>query len=786
MKKLILSFVFVFSTLFSLTSQPLEPWDLSNEGLADLAYSGAISDTFNDGSWYHIAVGVRNTNCTGGGDNREAILTIYNHIFEIEAVGNMEWNSSTIFTTTPAQFRFFRDIKKIGDNKFIVIGMADTDTGNRPGVFTFELIKEFGVPKISSVEVNTNINGSLKPNLSCAGIGINTACEGFVATCQYQDQGYIVKLNDDLSPSWAGEINSECRYSKAAVEIPIQYDANQPCKLGYALVGEYVDVTTNQYNNARGVYLSIFEDPESDVLEEVAAIDNVVYHTREAHQPSLALYESLTALTKTKSIAVSGDGQFLGLGGIHSEPVYNEETEKFNVLPGEFLLVTLELPITSLTPPGSVLNDVPGNNFSTHNYYSYGNGGANYAQSIIGHSKGGFVLAGRTGNNDETTMSALYVSSHGNAGNFVYKNAPIPNSYISNVQQDNGWADVALGVAELSNGKVALFGSANSEICCRVFQNDDDENEFDCCLNVCPINESRATQNDTDGDLVLNSVEVMEGTDPDDHTDFLDSDGDGVPDAVEIDNNTDPNDSTSFQDNNPANDIPDYTDSSCSSQSVTKFGITTDTYVVQANVGQSAGTINEVCNFCDDCGELDATFDYTAPYGRCTNYKAHLYHLVPNQNYQLFEWVIKDGNDNVINTLNSGDATPVISFGGPGIYSVTLSLSEGEGCNWSEYTMDVVIPKCIKKRSEVNESNGPSQTDVNIYPNPTNGLVNITADLPIENLEIYNIYGQAIKVPFQRANSTLQLDLSSENNGIYFIRLHINGAVFTKRIESIK
>ncbi len=65
---------------------------------------------------------------------------------------------------------------------------------------------------------------------------------------------------------------------------------------------------------------------------------------------------------------------------------------------------------------------------------------------------------------------------------------------------------------------------------------------------------------DTDGDGVPDHIEVQDGTDPTNATDYKDSDGDGVPDYVEGQEGTDPNNAEDFKDSD-GDGVPDYVES---------------------------------------------------------------------------------------------------------------------------------------------------------------------------------------------------------------------------------
>ncbi|MEY2923596.1 MAG: hypothetical protein RLZZ337_136 [Bacteroidota bacterium] len=74
-----------------------------------------------------------------------------------------------------------------------------------------------------------------------------------------------------------------------------------------------------------------------------------------------------------------------------------------------------------------------------------------------------------------------------------------------------------------------------------------------------------------------------------------------------------------------------------------------------------------------------------------------------------------------------------------------------------------------------------------VYPNPTNGLVNINVTLPqneIITLNVYNAMGQELisVASASQNNGTYTVDLSGNPSGVYYLKLKNNGTVITKKI----
>jgi len=128
---------------------------------------------------------------------------------------------------------------------------------------------------------------------------------------------------------------------------------------------------------------------------------------------------------------------------------------------------------------------------------------------------------------------------------------------------------------------------------------------------------------------------------------------------------------------------------------------------------------------------------------------------LPSANYTVKEWKL---NDAVVagNTTN------------------TYSLS-----NLSANSTVTVEFRSTVGVSEI-DPNG-----VNIYPNPSNGIVHIEMNIPISKVTVVDVKGRVL-IESVLNNNTGTLNTSTLANGIYFLRIVTTSGVITKQLQVIK
>ena len=130
----------------------------------------------------------------------------------------------------------------------------------------------------------------------------------------------------------------------------------------------------------------------------------------------------------------------------------------------------------------------------------------------------------------------------------------------------------------------------------------------------------------------------------------------------------------------------------------------------------------------------------------------------------LYSWNLNVADNNQFYIIDGNTNT----VGTP--FDVIVFLTDINGCEGSD-TINITIADCLGFEELDN------QIDVSYYPNPSNGLVNMTVNGMANkemNLIITNIHGQVIHSEVFNSgadNFVKQLNLTEQAQGVYFIRL---------------
>lgn len=117
----------------------------------------------------------------------------------------------------------------------------------------------------------------------------------------------------------------------------------------------------------------------------------------------------------------------------------------------------------------------------------------------------------------------------------------------------------------------------------------------------------------------------------------------------------------------------------------------------------------------------------------------------------------EDNDYSWFNTLSSGCA--------PDSYTTTEELNRPDARFYINVTGEKIL--------SVDEVNNKI---FKIYPNPTQDILNIQSQQQIEAVSIYNLQGQLFK-----EDSSSRVDVSHLSNGLYFVRVTIEGKTITKK-----
>ncbi len=106
---------------------------------------------------------------------------------------------------------------------------------------------------------------------------------------------------------------------------------------------------------------------------------------------------------------------------------------------------------------------------------------------------------------------------------------------------------------------------------------------------------------------------------------------------------------------------------------------------------------------------------------------------------------------------------------------LTYKIEEFVNNKWKNSGLETFYYSSLIAETGINELTNPN---INFYPNPSNGMININTNEAIENINITDVNGKLVH--HQTNNSPI--DLSQNPNGIYFVNITTEKGVINKKV----
>lgn len=117
---------------------------------------------------------------------------------------------------------------------------------------------------------------------------------------------------------------------------------------------------------------------------------------------------------------------------------------------------------------------------------------------------------------------------------------------------------------------------------------------------------------------------------------------------------------------------------------------------------------------------------------------------------------------------------PVVVYNSPGLYNASLKATNAGGNNTYTRSSYIRVNDCSPVFDQIS-------TKVELYPNPTDGMLNINIPENRANVKVNNILGKEVKT-FKLTSTENTIDLNSLSPGLYFIEIQLSETKITSKI----
>jgi hypothetical protein len=120
-----------------------------------------------------------------------------------------------------------------------------------------------------------------------------------------------------------------------------------------------------------------------------------------------------------------------------------------------------------------------------------------------------------------------------------------------------------------------------------------------------------------------------------------------------------------------------------------------------------------------------------------------------------------------------------------GTYSAIFQTIDASGNESEPFTLFILVSREYEQLNGVDENE--STQLMNVYPNPSSSIFNISVTLPSEeaiNVCVYDILGNKVEDVYEGklSNGIHRVDMSGKARGVYFIRMTTEGGIFNQKV----
>ena len=148
--------------------------------------------------------------------------------------------------------------------------------------------------------------------------------------------------------------------------------------------------------------------------------------------------------------------------------------------------------------------------------------------------------------------------------------------------------------------------------------------------------------------------------------------------------------------------------------------------------------------------------------------------LCPFSNYKNYKWGYETKSKPVTKTFTcTGNSWCQYSSIDTIKYSYWVEVGDDTNCLSKSYYNNQPVATSIDSKE--------LESDISIFPNPTNGQLTISSQSIIELIEVFNVLGEKIHSSMHKAQQ-MTIDLSNQAAGIYVVSIRTNQGIIARKV----